>query len=104
MTVGPLFARTVRHFFPDCNAWLDKVPDPRCQEQITYHRRCLLWYGILLFVGKLGSRQIGGFPQFPKRPRQGGVHRIFDARARLRRQGIFIQEVLPKTLRGKVSH
>jgi hypothetical protein len=57
LNVGPLFARTVRHFFPDFNAWLDKVPDPRCPEQITYHRRFLLWYGILLFVGKLGSRR-----------------------------------------------
>jgi hypothetical protein len=57
LSVGPAFARTVRHFFPDFNAWLDKVPDPRCQERITYHRRFLLWYGVLLFVGKLGSRR-----------------------------------------------
>jgi hypothetical protein len=57
LSVGPAFARTVRHFFPDLNDWLDKVPDPRCQERITYHRRFLLWYGLLLFVGKLGSRR-----------------------------------------------
>src|ERR1700756_3963649 len=57
LNVGPAFARTVRHFFPEFNAWLDAVPDPRCQERITYHRRFLLWYGILLFVGKLGSRR-----------------------------------------------
>jgi hypothetical protein len=57
LNIGPLFARTVRHFFPDLNAWLDQVPDPRCPERITYHRRFLLWYGILLFVGKLGSRR-----------------------------------------------
>jgi hypothetical protein len=55
--VGPAFARTVRHFFPDFNDWLDEVPDPRCQERITYHPRFLLWYGLLLFVGKLGSRR-----------------------------------------------
>jgi hypothetical protein len=57
LNVGPAFARTVRHFFPDLNAWLDKVPDPRCQQRITYHHRFLLWFGLLLFVGKLGSRR-----------------------------------------------
>jgi hypothetical protein len=57
LNVGPAFARTVRHFFPNLNDWLDEVPDPRCQERITYHRRFLLWYGVLLFVGKLGSRR-----------------------------------------------
>src|SRR5947209_18628815 len=57
LNVGPAFARTVRHFFPDLNTWLDGVPDPRAQERITYHRRFLLWYGVLLFVGKLCSRR-----------------------------------------------
>lgn len=57
MSVGPAFARTVGHFFPEFNAWLDEVPDPRCQERITYRPRFLLWYGVLLFVGKLGSRR-----------------------------------------------
>jgi hypothetical protein len=57
VNVGPAFARTVRHFFPDFNAWLDEVADPRCQERITYSRRFLLWYGIVLFVGKRGSRR-----------------------------------------------
>ncbi len=57
MNVGPAFARTARHFFPDFNTWLDEVPDLRCQERITYSPRFLLWYGILLFVGKLGSRR-----------------------------------------------
>ena len=57
MNVGPAFARTVRHFFPELNTWLDEVPDPRCQERITYQHRYLLWCGILLFAGKLGSRR-----------------------------------------------
>ena len=57
MNLGPAFARTVRHFFPDLNAWLDQAPDPRRPERITYHRRFLLWYGILRCVGKLGSRR-----------------------------------------------
>jgi hypothetical protein len=57
LNVGPIFARTVRHFFPDFNDWLDKAPDPRRQDRIIYHRRFLFWYGVLLFVGKLSSRR-----------------------------------------------
>jgi len=57
LNVGPAFARTVGHFFPDFNRWLDSVPDPRRQDRVEYHKRFLLWYGILLFVGKLGSRR-----------------------------------------------
>jgi hypothetical protein len=33
------------------------VPDPRRQDRVVYHRRFLLWYGILLFAGRLGSRR-----------------------------------------------
>jgi hypothetical protein len=55
--VGPLLARTVRHFFPNFNDWLDLFPDPRRPDRLVYHRRCLLWYGLLLFAGKLGSRR-----------------------------------------------
>src|SRR5262245_12293459 len=57
LSVGPAFARTVRHFFPDLNDWLDRVPDSRRQDRIIYGGRFLLWYGLLLFVGKLGSRR-----------------------------------------------
>src|SRR5262249_46739022 len=57
LSVGPAFARTVGHFFPDLNAWLDTVPDTRDQNGITYSGRFLLWCGLLLFVGKLGSRR-----------------------------------------------
>ena len=57
MNVGPALARTVRHFFPDFNDWLDDVPDTRRQDRIEYRPRFLLWYGVLLFVGKLGSRR-----------------------------------------------
>jgi len=57
LNVGPAFARTVRHFFPDFNDWLDRAPDPRRQDRVEYHKRFLLWYAILLFVGKLGSRR-----------------------------------------------
>jgi hypothetical protein len=57
LNVGPAFARTLGHFFPQLNAWLDQVPDPRCQDRVIYHRRFLLYYGILLFAGRLGSRR-----------------------------------------------
>jgi hypothetical protein len=57
LNIGPVFARTVRHFFPDFNAWIDDIVDPRFQTQVTYAKRFLLWLGILLFVCKLGSRR-----------------------------------------------
>jgi hypothetical protein len=57
LSVGPAFARTLRHFFPGFNTWLDQLPDPRCPQRVIYHRRFLGWYGVLLFVGKLGSRR-----------------------------------------------
>jgi hypothetical protein len=57
LRIGPLFVRTLRHFFPDFNDWLDDIPDPRAQDQIIYHPRLLHWYGLLLFVGKLSSRR-----------------------------------------------
>jgi hypothetical protein len=47
----------VRHFFPQWNAWLDQLPDRRDQEAITYPRRFLACWGILLYVLQLGSRR-----------------------------------------------
>jgi hypothetical protein len=49
--------QTVRHFFPDLNAWLDRLPDTRLQEACTYPRRFLAWWGILLYLLQLGSRR-----------------------------------------------
>src|SRR5690349_19449908 len=57
LSVGPALARTLRHFFPDFTTWLDQLPDPRCPQRIIYPRRFLGWYGVLLFVGKLGRRR-----------------------------------------------
>lgn len=48
---------TVRHFWPDLPKWLDGLPDPRDQELITYDRRFLAWWGLGLFLFKLGSRR-----------------------------------------------
>ena len=57
LKVGPAFARTAGHFFPDLNAWLDAAPDARRPDRITYPARALLWYGVLLFAGRLGARR-----------------------------------------------
>ena len=57
MTIGPHLVRTVQHFFPQFNDWLDAFPDRRHPERLTYHRRFLLWIGLFLFLCKLGSRR-----------------------------------------------
>ena len=49
--------RTVRHFWPDFSRWLAELPDTRLQPLITYDRRFLAWWGLALFVFKLGSRR-----------------------------------------------
>ena len=55
--IGPAFVQTLRHFFPLWNTWLDQLPDARDQEAITYPRRFLACWGILLYVLQLGSRR-----------------------------------------------
>lgn len=57
LELGETFVRTVRHFWPDFSAWLDGVPDSRFQPFVTYDKKFLLWWGICLFVLKLGSRR-----------------------------------------------
>jgi hypothetical protein len=49
--------RTVRHFFPQLNAWLDRLPDTRVPDACTYSRRFLAWWGIALYLLQLGSRR-----------------------------------------------
>lgn len=49
--------QTVRHFFPELNDWLDRLPDTRDQDAITYERRFLAWWGIALYLFQLGSRR-----------------------------------------------
>jgi hypothetical protein len=53
--------QTLRHYFPDWNQQLDHVPDQRNQEAITYPRRYLVSYGILLYLLQLGSRRQADF-------------------------------------------
>ncbi len=47
----------MRHFFPDLNAWVDAIDEPRSLPQVIYHKRFLLWWGLSLFLCKLSSRR-----------------------------------------------
>jgi hypothetical protein len=49
--------QTACHFFPDFNAWLDRLPDTRDQGACTYDRRFLAWWGLHLYLLQLGSRR-----------------------------------------------
>jgi hypothetical protein len=47
----------VRHFFPELNAWIDQIDDPRFLPLVVYHKRFLVWWGLSLFLCKLSSRR-----------------------------------------------
>jgi hypothetical protein len=49
--------QTTRHFFPDLNRWLDRLPDSRVQDACTYPTRFLAWWGLHLYLLQLGSRR-----------------------------------------------
>lgn len=57
MIAGRALVQTVRHFFPEFNNWLARLPDSRVQEACTYTRGFLAWWGILLYLLQLGSRR-----------------------------------------------
>lgn len=57
MNLGDTFVRTLRHFWPDLNDWLDQIPDSRFQPFVTYDKRFLVWWGLLLYVFQLGARR-----------------------------------------------
>jgi hypothetical protein len=57
LTIGPTLVRTLRHFFPRFNEYLDDIDDPRLEPSVTYDKRFLLWWGLALFLLKLGSRR-----------------------------------------------
>ena len=54
---GKAFVRTQRHFWPKFNDWADALPDTRFEPMVIYDTRFLLWWGLLLFACKLGSRR-----------------------------------------------
>jgi hypothetical protein len=57
LTIGPLLVRTIGHFFPAFNDWLDDFPEHRDPTRLIYHRRFLTWVGLFVFLCKLGSRR-----------------------------------------------
>ncbi len=57
LIAGRALVQTVRHFFPQLNDWLDRLPDTRVQEACTYSRRFLAWWGLALYLFQLGSRR-----------------------------------------------
>jgi hypothetical protein len=52
-----VFVQTIRHFWPKLNHWADELPDSRYEPMVVYDTRFLLWWGVLLFCLKLGSRR-----------------------------------------------
>lgn len=57
MRLGEELVRTIRHFWPEFNDWLDRFPDGRFLPAITYDKRFLVWWGINLYLLQLGSRR-----------------------------------------------
>jgi hypothetical protein len=55
--LGDAFVRTVRHFWPELNDWLDCIPDTRFQPYVEYHQRFLTWWGLCLFLFELRARR-----------------------------------------------
>lgn len=55
--LGIVFVKTVRHLWPQFNHWLSELPDSRFQPFVCYNQRFLVWWGVLLFCCKLGSRR-----------------------------------------------
>ena len=55
--LGEALPTTIRHFWPEFNRWLDKVPDTRFMPLVVYHKRFLIWWGISLYLFQLGSRR-----------------------------------------------
>jgi hypothetical protein len=55
--VGAALVRTVRHFWPELNGWLEALPDTRHQPFVVYDARFMVWWGLSLFLCKLESRR-----------------------------------------------
>jgi len=57
MNLGEVLPQTMRHFWPEFNQWLDRVPDSRFPPLIVYDKRFLIWWGLSLYLFQLGSRR-----------------------------------------------
>ena len=69
MIAGRALVQTVRHFFPQFNQWLDRLPDTRVADACTYDARFLAWWGFHLYLLQLGARR-----QLDYELRDGGPH------------------------------
>jgi hypothetical protein len=49
--------KTIRHFWPQLNLWLDGIPDTRFFPYVIYDKRFLVWWGLGLYIFQLGSRR-----------------------------------------------
>jgi hypothetical protein len=49
--------KTIRHFWPELSTWLSELPDSRFPPMVIYDRRFLTWWGLCLFMFKLGSKR-----------------------------------------------
>jgi hypothetical protein len=54
---GQALVQTTRHFFPELNSWLGRLPDTRDPDSCTYATTFLAWWGIHLYLLQLGSRR-----------------------------------------------
>jgi hypothetical protein len=57
LNLGNAFVRTIRHFWPDLNDWLDQIGDRRFQPYVVYHKRFMVWWGLALYLFQLGARR-----------------------------------------------
>ena len=57
LNVGPILVQTLHHYFPELNAWIDQIPDPRFPPLVIDQKRFLIWWGLSLFLCKLTSRR-----------------------------------------------
>lgn len=55
--MGEALVKSNRHFWPEFNAWLDRIPDSRFAPLVRYDKRFLVWWGISLYLFQLGSRR-----------------------------------------------
>jgi hypothetical protein len=86
LIAGRALVQTTRHFFPELNTWLDRLPDTRLPEACIYATRFLAWWGICLYLLQLGSRR-----QLDYELRDGGPQVL----ANLNRLAETDQETLP---------
>jgi hypothetical protein len=54
---GRALVQTTRHFFPDLNPWLGRLPDTRDPDSCIYSTAFLAWWGFGLYLGQLGARR-----------------------------------------------